>query len=69
MENCIVLVSAKNPNLPSFLDLTPERKVQLTYVWSHFLGLIEPQFLIYLGTIPHVSMILYCPKTSKFRMV
>ena len=69
MENFYVLVTAKSSSLPSFLTLTPERKVQSTCVWSHFVGLIEPQLLIGLGTLPHVCMILYCPNTSKLRMV
>ena len=69
MQNFMVLVTAKNTNLPSFLALTPERKVQLTCAWSHFVGLIELQILICLGTLKHVSMIRYCPKTLKFRMM
>ena len=55
--------------IASFLTLTPERKVQSTCAWSHFVGLIEPQILMGLGTLPHASLILYCPKTSKFWMV
>ena len=57
MQNFMVLVTAKNKNLPSFFALTPERKVQLTFAWSHFVGLIEQQILICLETLKHVSMI------------
>ena len=69
MQNFMVLVTAKNTNLPSFLALTPERKVQLTCAWPHFVGLIELQILICLGTLKHVSMLRYWPKTLKFRMM
>ena len=69
MQNFIVLVTAKSPNLPSLWALNPERRVQLTCAWSHFVGLMKPQLLIFLGTLPHVSMILYCLKTSQFLMV
>ena len=63
IQKFIFLVTAKSSNLPSFLALTSERKVQLTLAWARFVGLIEPQILMGLGTLPHVSLTLYCPKT------
>ena len=65
MENFYVLVTAKSSNLPSFLTLTPERKVQSTCAWSHFVGLIEPNLLKPFGKVSTVITILYNLKTFK----
>ena len=53
-----VLVTRKSSKLPSFWPLTPERKVQLTWSWSHFVGLIDPQPLKPFGKPSHVNRIL-----------
>ena len=55
----------KCPNLPSFWPLTRERKVRLTFAWSHFVGLIEFYLLEPFGKLPNMNRIYNKPKTSK----